>query len=82
MIIHVDKDLTESVGGKYLESVTGDYGLQAKTINMQASDKIVIQTGSAKIVMSSSGEITMSGSSINIKGSGNVVIKGSKVITN
>ncbi|MBI1425470.1 MAG: type VI secretion system tip protein VgrG [Gammaproteobacteria bacterium] len=82
MTIRVDKDLTESVGGQYMETVKDDYGLRAKTITMQANDKIVLQTGSAKIVMSNSGEITISGSTINIKGSGNVVIKGSKVITN
>ena len=82
MTIRVDKDLMESVGGSYSEKVTDSYGLQAKTITMQASDKIVIQTGAAKIVMSSSGEITMSGSNISIKGSGTVMLKGSKVITN
>lgn len=82
MTIHVDKDLKESVTGKYLEDVTKDYSLHAKSITMDADDKITIQTGSAKIVMKSNGDITMSGKTINIKGSGNVVIKGSKVITN
>lgn len=82
MTIHVGLDLKESVDGKYLENVTKDYALQAKTITMTAQDKITIQTGAAKIVMSSNGDITMSGKTINIKGSGNVVIKGSKVITN
>lgn len=82
MTITVDKDLTESVKGDYTESVTKDYALQAKTITMQANDKITIRTGAAQIVMTSNGNITMSGKTINIKGSGNVVIKGSKVITN
>jgi len=82
MTITVDKDLKESIRGKYLENVTKDYGLSAKTITMNADDKIIIQTGSAKIVMKSNGDITLSGKTINIKGSGNVVIKGSKVITN
>jgi len=82
MTITVDKDLKESVKGKYIESVTKDYALQAKTITMQADDKITIKTGAAQIVMKSNGDITLSGKTINIKGSGNVVIKGSKVITN
>ncbi len=82
MTITVDKDLKESVRGKYLENVTKDYGLRAKTITMDADDKIIIQTGAAKIVMKSNGDITLSGKTINIQGSANVVIKGSKVITN
>ena len=82
MTISVGADLKESVDGKYLENVTKEYDLQAKTITLQAQDKITLQTGSAKIVMSSNGDITISGNNINIKGSGNVVIKGSKVLTN
>lgn len=82
MTITVGKDLKESVEGQYTESVTKEYGLQAKTITMQADKEITLKTGSAKIVMKSNGDITMSGKNINIKGSGNVVIKGSKVSTN
>ena len=82
MTISVDKDLKESVKGSYLENVTKDYSLHAKTITMDADDKIVIKTGSAKIEMKSNGDITISGNTINIKGSGNVIIKGSKVLTN
>lgn len=82
MTIHIGQDLKESVDGKYLENVTKEYALQAKTITLTAQDKIVLQTGSAQIVMKSNGDITISGSNINVKGSGNVVIKGSKVIGN
>jgi type VI secretion system secreted protein VgrG len=82
MTITIGADLKESVDGQYLENVTKDYSLQAKSITMQAQDKITLQTGSAKIVMSSNGDITISGANINVKGSGNVVIKGSKVLTN
>jgi len=82
MTISVGLDLKETVDGKYLERVTKEYDMQAKTITMQAQDKITLQTGSAKIVMSSNGDITISGANINIKGSGNVVIKGSKVLSN
>lgn len=82
MTITVDKDLQETVSGKYTESVTKEYGLNAKTITMQADDKIVFKTGSAQIVMKKNGDITISGKNINLKGSGNIVIKGSKVSAN
>jgi len=82
MSITINKDLKESVEGQYIESVTKDYALQAKTITMQADEKITIKTGAAQIVMKSNGDITISGKGINIKGSANVVVKGSKVITN
>ncbi len=82
MTISVTKDLKETVDGKYVENVTKEYGLSAKTITMQADDKITLKTGSAQIVMKSNGDITISGNKINVKGSGNIVIKGSKVSTN
>lgn len=82
MTVYVAGNLTESVDGNYTESVVKDYSLNAKTITMQAQDRIVLQTGAAKIVMSSNGDITISGAKITIKGSGDVVIKGSKVLSN
>lgn len=82
MTIRVDMDLKESVKGQYLESVTKGYSLKAKTILMEAEDKITLKTGSAQIVMSKNGDITISGKNINVKGSGNVVIKGSKTSVN
>jgi type VI secretion system secreted protein VgrG len=82
MTINIDGDLKELVKGQYLEDVTKGYGLNAKSITMQADDQITLKTGSAKIVMKKNGDITISGKNINIKGSGNVVIKGSKVSTN
>lgn len=82
MTVYVAADLKESVDGNYSESVAKDYDLSAKTITMQAQDRIVLQTGSAKIVMNSNGDISISGANITVKGSGNVVIKGSKVLSN
>lgn len=82
MTIHVDKDLKESVSGNYTENIVKDYNLHAKTITMDADDKITIKTGSAQLVMKSNGDITLSGKTINIKGSSNVIIKGSNVLTN
>ncbi|WP_444993952.1 type VI secretion system Vgr family protein [Aliikangiella sp. IMCC44359] len=82
MTISVTKNLEETVNGKYTEAVTKEYGLQAKSITMQADDQITLKTGSAQIVMKKNGDITISGKKINIKGSGNITIKGSKVSTN
>lgn len=82
MTINVDKNLKESIKGKYVEDVTEEYALHAKTITLDADEKIIIKTGSAQIVMKSNGDITISGKNINLKGSANVVIKGSKVLTN
>ncbi|VAW66591.1 VgrG protein [hydrothermal vent metagenome] len=82
MTINIVGDLKESVKGLYSENVTKAYDMQAKTITMQAEDKIILKTGAASIVMKSNGDITISGKTINVKGSGNVIIKGSKVTTN
>ena len=82
MSIIVEKDLQETVNGKYIEAVTKEYGLKAKTIVLEADKQITFKTGSAQIVMKSNGDITISGKNINVKGSGNVVLKGSKVLAN
>ncbi|UZJ44277.1 type VI secretion system tip protein TssI/VgrG [Marinimicrobium sp. C6131] len=82
MVISVKNNLTESVEGEYRESVTNQYGLSAKSINLQADDEITLKTGSAMIQLKSNGDITISGANINVKGSGNVVLKGSKVTSN
>jgi type VI secretion system secreted protein VgrG len=82
MTISVQDDLKETVNGQYVEAVTKEYGLTAKTITMEADDQITFKTGSAQIVMKSNGDITISGNNINVKGSGTVALKGSKVLTN
>ena len=82
MTISIANDLAETVEGKYTEAVTKEYGLTAKTITMEADDKITLKTGDAQMVMKSNGDITISGKTINIKGSGDVIIKGSKVTAN
>jgi len=82
MTITVDKDLKETINGKYSEVVAKEYGLNAKSITMQADKEITLKTGSAQIVLKSNGDITISGKNINVKGSGNIVLKGSKVQAN
>lgn len=82
MTLSVAKDLTETISGKHAESVTKEYGLDAKSITMNAADQITLQTGKAKIVMKKSGDITISGKNITINGKGNVVVKSSKTSIN
>ncbi len=82
MSIRINKNLSETVKGKYSESVTKEYGLKAKSITLQADDQITLKTGSAKIIMKKNGDITISGKKINIKGSGPVAVKGSKITNN
>ena len=80
--VDVAKDLTEKIGGKYNETVTKEYALNAKKIQLLAEDQIVIKTGKAEIVMKKNGDITIKGKKINVKGSGDVIVKGSKIKEN
>jgi len=82
MDITIGKDLRENVRGQYTENVTKEYSLKAKTITLNADDKITLKTGSSTIVLSKNGDITISGKNINLKGSGNIVVKGKKVTSN
>ncbi|MFN8179155.1 MAG: type VI secretion system tip protein TssI/VgrG [bacterium] len=74
MTITVDK------GGKM--SIKEEFGLEAKKIQIEAKDEIVIKVGSASITMKSSGDITLDGGKIGVKGSGDVTFKGSKIAAN
>jgi type VI secretion system secreted protein VgrG len=78
----VSKDLKETVGGQHKESVTKEYILNAKKIQLVGQDEITIKTGSAEIVMKKNGDITIKGKKINVNGSGDVIIKGSKILGN
>ncbi|MBK8309715.1 MAG: hypothetical protein IPL04_01310 [Chitinophagaceae bacterium] len=49
---------------------------------IEASDEIVIKTGSSSILMKKDGTIIINGKNISVKGSGDVTIKGSKVLDN
>ena len=77
--VDISKDLTESIGGQHKETVTKEYILQAKKIQLIADDEINIKTGSAEVVMKKSGDITITGAKINIKGSGDIILKGSNI---
>jgi len=81
-VVQIGKDLKENIGGQHNESVTKEYMLKAKKIQLVADDEISIKTGKAEIILKKSGDITINGKKINIKGSGDVIIKGSKVKEN
>ena len=80
--VKIVKDLTESIGGQHKESVTKEYILNAKKIQIVAEDEINIKAGSAEIVMKKNGDITINGKKIKVEGSGDVIVKGSKVAMN
>jgi type VI secretion system secreted protein VgrG len=80
--VDVAKDLTESVGGQHKETVTKEYIVEAKKIQLVADSEINIKTGSAEVVMKKNGDITIKGGKINIKGSGDVTLKGSSIKEN
>lgn len=75
-------DLTESVKGNHTESVTKNYVLKAKAIQITAQDEISFKVGSASILMKKNGDITIKGKKINVKGSGDVIVKGSNIKEN
>lgn len=81
-IVKISKDLKEEVGGQHKETVTKEYILQAKKIQMVAEEEICIKTGSAEIVMKKNGDISIKGGKINVKGSGDIVMKGSNIKEN
>ncbi|MFA7060329.1 MAG: type VI secretion system tip protein TssI/VgrG [Pedobacter sp.] len=80
--VTVVKDLEESIGGQHKESITKEYFLNAKKIQIIAQDEINLKTGKAEIIMKKNGDITIKGKKINVKGSGDVIIKGSKLLEN
>jgi type VI secretion system secreted protein VgrG len=81
-MVEITNDLKETIGGQHQETVTKEYTLHAKKIDIVADEEINIKTGSAEIVMKKSGDITINGGKITLKGSGDVVIKGSSIKEN
>jgi len=95
--IQIGGNLSEKIGGNHTEDVAKDRTVNiagkeilksGKTITVEASDEIVLQTGSAKIVMKKNGDITISGKKIEVKGTqaieeetANMTLKASAVNT-
>ena len=59
-------------------TIKESFGLEAKEIQIEAKDQIVLKVGSASITMKKNGDIVLDGGKIGIKGSGDVTVKGSK----
>jgi type VI secretion system secreted protein VgrG len=78
-ITTVGKDLKQTIAGQCKTSVTKEFIVNAKKIQLVAEDEINIKTGSAEIVMKKNGDIVIQGNKLQIKGSGDVVIKASKI---
>jgi type VI secretion system secreted protein VgrG len=77
--VKVQGDLKENIAGQHNESVTKEYMLQAKKIQLVATDEISLKAGDATVVLEKNGDITINGNKINVVGSGDVTIKGSKI---
>lgn len=75
----IGKSLQVDIGTDHTENVSKNYTLNAKTITLQADDKLEIKVGSASITVKKNGDIDIKGKNINLKGSGNVILKGSKI---
>ncbi|GJM45009.1 MAG: hypothetical protein DHS20C21_18510 [Gemmatimonadota bacterium] len=90
MTVSSGKDMTVTVAGEYSITVdklaklevTKAYNVEAKEIQIEAKDKIVLKAGKASITLKKNGDVVIDGGKIDVKGSGDVKIKGSKVGAN
>jgi len=80
--LSVGHDSRTEVAGQMRTEVAKEYMVQAKKVQISASDEISLTCGAAEIVLKKNGDITIKGKKINIKGSGDVILKGSKVQSN
>jgi type VI secretion system secreted protein VgrG len=58
--------------------IAKEYNVEAKKIQIEGKDEIVLKSGSATITLKKNGDIVIDGKKIDVKGSGDVKIKGSK----
>ncbi len=77
--LSIGKDSSTDVGGKSSTSVGKEYTLEAKAVEIKASDSITLKAGSAVLELKKNGDITLKGKNINVKGSGKVVVKGQQI---
>ena len=78
----VGEDLNETISGQHTATVTKEYLLQAKKIQLKADDELSIVVGSGELTIKKNGEITVNGSKITLKSSGDLILKGSKIAEN
>jgi type VI secretion system secreted protein VgrG len=63
-------------------TIKEEWGAEAKKIQIEAKEEIVLKSGSASITLKKNGDIVIDGKAIDVKGSGDVKIKGSKSSVN
>jgi type VI secretion system secreted protein VgrG len=80
--VKIGQDLTETVSGKHAETVSKEYGVNAKKIQLAAEDELVLKAGDAQITLKKNGDIEIKGKKIQVKGSGDVIVKGSNIKQN
>lgn len=69
--------------GRGLKVAAGsDLGVTARTIQLNATETLILKTGAASISLRKDGLVVISGAIVDIKASGDVTIKGSKINTN
>ncbi len=87
----VGQDDTVNIGGKSTVMVSQDQVVTVgKKLTLNATDEIILKSGSASIILKSNGDITIKGANLTlngsgdiaVKGNGNVTVKGSKVAQN
>jgi type VI secretion system secreted protein VgrG len=79
--VMVTKDLDEKIQGKHMVQVTKEHKVQAKKLQLIATDEISLKTGSAQIVMKKNGNIEIKGKDITVQGSGKINVKAGSTIT-
>jgi type VI secretion system secreted protein VgrG len=88
---NIGKDHQSSVGGSLIVSIKKDQLVNVeKNFQLEAGEKIVLQTGDASITMNKNGTILIKGKDIsvecsgkhNIKADGDIAMKGSKITQN
>jgi type VI secretion system secreted protein VgrG len=89
--LKVNKDDTVNIGGKSTVMVAQDQVVTVgQKLTVNATDEIILKSGSASITLKSNGDIAIKGANltfngsgdVTVKGSGNVTVKGSKVAQN
>ena len=73
---------TVDVGKGAKMTIKEEWGAEAKKIQIEGKDEIVLKAGSASITLKKNGDIVIDGKAIDVKGSGDVKIKGSKTSVN
>jgi len=78
----VEKELVVGVGQDLTQTVTKDYVLTAKRIEIAAQEEYVLKVGSASIVLKKGGEVQINGTKVQVTGTESVLLKAPKITEN